>query len=255
MPDIRRRQLFAGAALAALMLAPAVRAADGPDHPSVKRPYSLPPSADLDYTLKARQHGFSLNGDATVNWRSSDSSYSIASEARVPIFGVILNNASQGAVDAYGLAPATATEKRFRKDPTTVTFKRDSKTISFSESDQTYPIKGGEQDRTSAQWQLAAVARGAPDKFTPGSEWAFFVAGRKDADPWVFKVVNKEDVATGQGQVSALHLVKAPPPDGHKDQQVDIWLAPSLDWYPVRIRFVDDDGDFVEQTLQKVTPK
>jgi hypothetical protein len=42
---------------------------------------------------------------------------------------------------------------------------------------------------------------------------------------------------------------------GRKGQQVDLWLAPSLDWYPVRVRFNDPDGDFVDQTLEKVVKK
>ena len=88
----------------------------------------------------------------------------------------------------------------------------------------------------------------------PGSEWAFFVAGTHDAEPWVFKVVNQETVATGQGLVEAVHLVKAPPPD-KKGQQVDLWLAPSLEWYPVKVTFADEDGDYVEQTLQKIVKK
>jgi hypothetical protein len=67
-------------------------------------------------------------------------------------------------------------------------------------------------------------------------------------------VVGQEAVHTGQGDVTALHLVKAPPPDA-KGQQVDLWLAPSLDWYPVRIRFADEDGDFVDQTLDKITKR
>jgi hypothetical protein len=67
-------------------------------------------------------------------------------------------------------------------------------------------------------------------------------------------VVNRETVHTGQGDVNAVHLVKAPPPDS-QDQQVDIWLAPSLEWYPVQVRFADSNGDFVEQTLDKISKK
>jgi hypothetical protein len=244
MPKLIFKRGIAAAVLAALLL-PALAAGE---HPNVKRPYSLPPSADLSYTIKARQHGMALNGDAVFTWRAGDGKYSIASEAKVPLFGKIVENRSEGLVDDHGLAPLTFYEKRFRKDPTTTTFKRDSKSIVFSESDETYPLKGGEQDRTSAQWQLLAVARGAPEKFTAGSEWAFFVAGR------VFKVVNRETVHTGQGDVNAVHLVKAPPPDS-QDQQVDIWLAPSLEWYPVQVRFADSNGDFVEQTLDKISKK
>ena len=43
-----------------------------------------------------------------------------------------------------------------------------------------------------------------------------------------------------------MHLEK----DMHgKSQQLDIWLAPTLGWYPVRLRFTDPDQDFIEQTL------
>lgn len=234
----------------------AVAAAPAAEHDSVKRPFTLPQSADLAYSIKVRQHGMALSGEAMLNWRNGDGKYSIVSQTKVPIFGVILDSKSEGVVDDFGLAPTLATEKRFRKEPTTVSFKREAKTITFSESDESYPIKGGEQDRTSTPWQLMAVARGAPEKFTPGSEWVFFVAGRRDAEPWSFKVDKQETVHTGQGDVSAVHLVKAPPAEGHsKDQQVDIWLAPSLGWYPVRIRLLDADGDFVEQTLEKITNK
>jgi hypothetical protein len=244
---------------AAILLAciPLARAADDAavEHPSIKRPTSMPPSADLSYTINAKQHGLTINGTANVQWRAGDGKYTIATESRAALFGKILENRSEGVIDDFGLAPLTFTEKRFRKDPYTTSFKRDSKTISFSADDAvTYPIKGGEQDRSSAQWQLAAQARATPDKFKPGSEWQYFVAGRRDAEPWSFKVVKSEAVKIGSGEVQAVHLIKAPPAD-KEGQQVDLWLAPSMDWYPVRVMFKDNDGDFVDQTLEKVVKK
>jgi hypothetical protein len=243
------KQLILGAVLAGTLAG-----AWAVDHPVVKRAFDLPPSADLNYSIKARQKGISLNGDAVISWRAADSKYSLNADTRAALLGKILENRSEGAIDGYGIAPVQFYEKRFRKDPSTTTFNRDSKTISFTEGKLSYPLKGGEQDRSSAPWQLAAVARGAPEKFTPGSEWTFFVAGRRDAEPWTFKVVNRETVRTGLGEVDAVHLVKAPPPDS-QDQQLDIWLSPSYEWYPVRLRFTDKDGEFVEQTLEKITRK
>lgn len=243
------------AALLLAYLAPAAQAAEtSGEHPSVKRPTSMPPSADLSYNLKVKQSGLALNGTATVQWRAGDGKYSISTESRAAIFGKVVENRSEGGIDDYGLAPVSFYEKRMRKEPYTTSFKRDAKAIAFTESDVTYPILGGEQDRSSAQWQLAALGRAAPDKFKAGSEWHMFVAGRRDAEQWSFKVVGTENVQTGAGDVSAVHLVKAPPPDA-KGQQVDLWLAPSMDWYPVRVRFNDNDGDFVDQTLEKVVKK
>ncbi|WP_229218764.1 DUF3108 domain-containing protein [Rugamonas brunnea] len=244
----------AGAATATGATANAAAAATASEHPSVRRAYNLPPSAQLRYTISARQRSLPISGDAVVAWQTGEGKYSISTESHAVIFGKILENRSEGLVDGYGLAPVTFYQKRFRKDPSTTTFKRDSKTIVFTEGDDSYPLKGGEQDRTSAPWQLLAQARANPERFKPGTEWAYFVAGSHDAEPWVFKVVDHETVHTGQGDVNALHLVKAPPPDA-QGQQVDLWLAPSLEWYPVRIRFADADGDFVDQTLDKISRK
>ena len=123
--------------LLAVLLSCSAQAAlrtEAPDneHPSIKRPYNLPPSADLNYSIKAKQHGLNISGEATVAWRHSGSDYSIDTESRVALFGKILENRSEGAVDDYGMAPASFYEKRIRKDPATTRFQRDSKTITFS---------------------------------------------------------------------------------------------------------------------------
>ena len=244
--------LSVAAMLALCTVATGAHAADS-EHAAVKRPFSAPPSADLTYAIKAKQHGLTINGTATVQWRAGDGTYSVAAESRAPIFGKILETRSEGAIDDYGLAPVSFMEKRFRKEATTATFKRDTKIISFSVGDETYPIKGGEQDRVSIQWQLAANARATPDKFKPGSEWAYFVAARRNAEQWVFRVVKTETITVGGSEISALHLVRQQTDD--KDSQVDLWLAPSMDWYPVRVVFKDADGDYVDQTFDKFTKK
>lgn len=242
------------AALMAVATATVAAGSAPEDHPVVKHAVDVPPSADLSYKILAQQKGISLSGEALLSWRADEGHYSVSNVSRAQVLGKILENRSEGTIDAYGLAPAQFSEKRYRKDATTATFDRAAKVLSFSGDKQTYPLLGGEQDRGSAQWQLAAVARAAPEKFKPGSEWKFFVAGRRDAEPWVFKVVKREMIKTGLGPVQAVHLIKAPPPDS-KEQQLDLWLAPSLEWYPVKLRFSDEAGEFVEQTLEKITKK
>ena len=59
---------------------------------------------------------------------------------------------------------------------------------------------------------------------------------------------------TGLGTLDTVHLMRMAPPDS-KEQALDIWLAPSKQWYPVRLRFTDNDDEFVEQTLQTITKK
>jgi hypothetical protein len=249
------RRDFLKQAAAGALLAGAVGttwAAD--EHPAVKRPFDLAPSADLSYELTARQRGFSLSGEALITWRAGEGKYLVNAESRVSMLGKLTENRSQGTIDSFGIAPAEFYEKRFRKDPTTSTFNRETKTLSFSEGKQTYPLKGGEQDRASVTWQLVALARAAGDKFKPGSTWPFFVAGRHDADPWTFRVIKREKVHTGIGDLDAVHLIREPLSDAN-NQALDLWLAPSQEWYPVKLRFTDNDKDFVEQTLSKITKK
>jgi hypothetical protein len=240
--------------MGATLTASAARAAD--EHPAHMRPFNLPPSAELLYSISARQRGFTLSGDATLTWRQGDGKYTINTDSRVALLGKLTENRSQGTIDSFGLAPAEYYDKRFRKDPVTANFDRDAKSISFSDGKQIYQIKGGEQDRVSISWQLIAVARAAKDKFKPGSDWHFFVVGPHDADPWTFRVIGREKVQAGAaiGSVDTVHVLREPPP-GSKDQTLDIWLAPSLEWYPVKLRFVDNDRDYVEQTLEKITRK
>jgi hypothetical protein len=244
------KQVGAGVLLAATLSGAGAQE----EHPAVKRPVDLPPSAELTYNLTARQSGFTLSGKAVITWRAGDGKYQVNAESRVSLLGKITENRSQGLIDSYGLAPAEFYEKRFRKDPTTSTFDRAAKVLSFSDGKQTYPLKGGEQDRASVTWQLVAQARAAGTAFKPGSAWPFFVAGRHDADPWTFKVGKREKISTPMGEFDAVHVVREQT-EAIKGQSLDLWLAPAQEWYPVKLRFSDDDKDFVEQTLEKIVKK
>src|SRR5450830_921019 len=125
--------------------------------------FQLPPAAELQYSIKAKQSGISLGGSANVKWLPANHTYQILTETHANLFGKILDASSIGGIDEFGLAPEKSIEKRLGKQATTTTFDRDSKTIRFTESQESYVIKGGEQDRTSATWQLVAQARAAGD--------------------------------------------------------------------------------------------
>jgi hypothetical protein len=245
-------QRFASLTGCCLLLALAAGSAAAEAPAAIKRPFELPPSADLNYELQARHRGFGLKGEAIVTWRAGDGKYAASAESRVPVLGTITEDRSSGAIDAFGLAPAEFIDKRMRKGPTTTTFDRESNTLRFSDSKQVYALKGGEQDRVSITWQLAAVARAAGPRFKPGSTWPFFVAGRRDAETWVFKVLRREKLRTGLGEVDAV-LVSRQPPADKKDQVLEIWLAPQHEWYPVKLRYQDGDKEQVEQTLATLT--
>jgi hypothetical protein len=235
----------------ALIYGAVAQATDASSPANPKRNFKLPPSATLSYTIKAKQRGFPVSGESKLIWQIEDNKYLISNEVRASMLGKIQESKSEGTIDQFGLAPLQFIEKRFRKDPTTTQFDRNKNQISFSQSDLHHPIKGGEQDRISVIWQIISLVRGTPEKFVTDSNWSFIVAGRRDAEPWKFKVLQQETIETPLGKFPALHMMRLPPPDS-PDQQLDIWLAPSLNYYPLRLRFSDADGDFLEQNLEKI---
>ena len=219
--------------------------------PPPKYPTRLPPPAELDYAIKARQKGLSITGDAVVRWEHDSQRYQVHAATRAMIVGKILDERSEGGIDAHGLAPARFTEQRYRKQATAATFDRAARKISFDASGSSQAIQGGEQDQASVVWQLGAVARAAQAKWKAGSTWHFVVAGQRDAEPWTFRVVGQEKVRGPSGDTLAWHVTRAPLPDG-KGRELDIWLAPALQWYPVRLRYTESDGDHIEQTLREI---
>lgn len=210
-----------------------------------------PPSAVLDYRIQAKQSGLQLDGQATVDWQATPSTFRVTTETRSPLFGKMLETKSEGAIDGRGLAPSLFSEKKLRRKADTVTFDRAAGNLLFSSGKPPQPIEPGMQDRNSVVWQLAALARATPGKVKTGSEWTLPVAGPRGADPWTFRVTGRESVRTPTGTHQAFHIERKPPDE--RGQQLDLWLAPSIEWYPVKIRFVEEDGDWIEQLLARVT--
>ena len=77
------------------------------------------------------------------------------------------------------------------------------------------------------------------------------VLGRRDVDLWTLNVVGMEVLQSPMGAINAVHLTKVQA-IANKEQQIDIWLAPNLEWYPAKISFTDADGGHVEQTLSAI---
>ena len=117
----------------------------------------------------------------------------------------------------------------------------------------TYPYKGGEQDRGSIIWQLAGIGRGDAAQFAPGAELDVVVAGNRDADTWIIKVIGQEEIDTPLGRMNTWHVSRAPRP-GSYDQAIDIWFAPEREWYPVKVRYTYANGDYLDLSVSSLTP-
>jgi len=210
-----------------------------------------PPSADLKYDVRrVARDGNTVYGKGLIAWRNHGDSYEISGEAGV-LFFTLLEFRSRGSLDERGVAPEAYSEKRFRRPETATHFHRERNTISFSASQRSYPRQGGEQDRASIVWQLAAIGRGSANMFVPQTEFEIFVAGVRDGERWRIQVIGEEEIESDGVRYTAWHVLRVPRP-GSFDQKLDIWLAPQFDWYPVRIRYTENNGDILEMSVSNL---
>jgi len=214
---------------------------------------SFPPSAELRYNAIAAQGARSLSGSGNIVWQHNEQSYTIKGEASALLLS-LLSYQSSGQLGKAGILPDLYYEKRIGKSATQTHFVRERKTISFSASTATYEIQGGEQDRGSVIWQLVGIARGDPTKLEPGLMFETVIAGSKAADRWSVQVGNKESLTLTDGAITAWHF-SLTPTVGSFDYQIDLWLSPEKEWYPVKIMYANRAGANLTMTLEKIQQK
>lgn len=213
---------------------------------------ALPGSIELKYHVEALRDEKIIYGSGKLSWQYDGESYAAEGQASI-LFFTLLHFRSSGTIDEFGIAPVIYSEKRFRKAQTNTHFNRVANNISFSASTASYPRMGGEQDRASIVWQLTSIGRADGDRFAPGMALDFFVAGVRDAEPWRFEVAGLERTSVDGEQTEAWHLTRTPRP-GSYDQALDIWLDPAREWYPVKLRYTEANGEYLEMSLTGAAP-
>jgi hypothetical protein len=155
--------------------------------------------------------------------------------------------ASEGHIDAYGLAPERYTEQRGHHGSDVTTFDRAAKPaqIRFTRTPQVLPLPAGAQDRFSMVMQLASLVRADPGRYTPGVTRQFYVVDNDSGESWPVETIGKETVHTRSGDVPALHFMRLPRHTGDR-RRIDVWLAPSLGWLPVRLLQTEPNGTQIE---------
>lgn len=212
---------------------------------------SLPPPVTLEYEVRYATRGNITRGSSRIDWQPADGAYTIRGE--VTKFGFVLSSFhSDGAIDEAGIAPTLYAEKNARRSETNTHFQRKATpVVSFSASTDTFALLAGAQDRASILWQLSGIARGDRQAFVPGAVLDVLVAGVRDAEHWLIRIVGEEVVTLETGEARAWHLVRTPRA-GTYDKRIDIWLAPEQQWYPVKLRYTEVNGDYLDLSLSAV---
>lgn len=202
--------------------------------------YAAPPSTMLHYSSFV--NGVQ-NPDGLIRWQHDGAHYRLDVETRVLWFRFAFY--SSGALGERGLAPERYEESR-RNRKEAARFDHGAGTLVFEGRDKQVPLPAAVQDRFSVFLQLVGLVRGNPQRYaTPGVTETFEVADTRDLEPMQVQYVGEEDVDTGHGPVHAKHFVRLPRHAGDS-RRVEVWLAPSLQWLPVKLRQTEPDGTQID---------
>ena len=200
---------------------------------------SVPPPARLLYRGESNKFPFRLTGELV--WRQDGPGY----DARLTVNAFVLSWVwtSRGELGAQGLLPQRFSEKR--RSEVAAHFERDKGRISFSANTPAVPLLAGAQDFLSVMLQLATVIGGEPARYPVATAITVQVAGPRDAEVWLFTVERQETLRLPGGEQGTLKLVRHP--RRQFDQEIAIWLAPAMNWLPVRLRITEPNGDYLDQ--------
>jgi hypothetical protein len=209
----------------------------------------LPPAMTLGYELTYGR----WTGSGELLWRpNGPNGYDARLEGRVAGMRII-TLASQGGVDAAGLAPVRYTDLRRGRGEQAANFQRKAGKITFSGNPAEYPLLQGSQDRLSWMLQLAAIALAEPKRVAAGSRVVLHVVGaRGDSDVWAFQVVGPEEVSTPDGAMKTIKLLREPRKP--HDTRVEVWLAPTLHYLPVRAKQTTENSSWDLRLQSSQTP-
>jgi hypothetical protein len=206
----------------------------------------VPASVKLIYEVQTNKFPYSLNGELV--WVCADGGYQAS--LMVGAFGQKRIQTSRGLIGIGGLMPERFSDK-YRSE-VAAHFNRQLGKVTFSSNTPDMPLLAGAQDRLSVLIQLAALVTSAPERFTSATTLTIQTVGPRDADLWLFTVGGAETLTVPGGTLDVVKLTRNP--RQAYDQQVDIWLAPHLDYLPARIRITETNGDYIDQKWLRSEP-
>ena len=217
--------------------------------PQTQTQLSIPGSVRLKYQMTGLSRGLTYHATGLTTWLQDGSHY----EATMVVSAFLIGSrslSSVGDITVDGLAPKRFADK-FRSE-LAAHFQADKGKITFSANSPDAPWKRGVQDRLSVFFQLASLLAGQPDGFPSGTKIPIYTAGQRDVDTWTFTVTSQEDLSLPYGAMKAIKLTRDPRQEF--DQRVEVWFAPSLNYWPVRIKITQNSGDYIDQQLSSSAP-
>ena len=182
-----------------------------------------------------------MRAQGELLWQHDGQAYTARLEIKAFLLGSRVQT-SAGRITPHALAPTRFSDKL--RSEVAAHFREDQGKVTFSANAPDVALQPMAQDRLSVFIQLAGMLAAEPGKYPPGSRIAMQTIGPRSGETWEFSVEEDEPLDLAGGRVTARRLVHAPAMDF--DQRVELWLAPTLGYMPVRLRITQTSGDFVD---------
>lgn len=209
--------------------------------PSSRAPL-LPESVRLLYDIKGEIKRIPVSANGELLWRQDGKTYDARLEISIFLLGSRVQT-SKGLIGAQGLEPVRFGDKV--RSEVAAHFERGKGKVTYSANTPDEVLQPGAQDQLSIFFQLAGLVAADPERYTAGSSLSFQAVGPRSSEIWTFKLAAPDTITLPGGRVRAIRLSKDPVSE--YDSRAEVWLAPELDYLPVRIRLTQGNGDVVDQ--------
>jgi hypothetical protein len=226
---------------------------DAASAPASTPPFEWPASTRLSYVLTGYFRG-EMRGSAQVEWLRSGERYQVHLDVTVgPSFAPLMTRrmSSDGVLSEQGLSPRRYDEETFRAFSATrrLTMRFEADHVVMADG-RRRPTLAGVQDTASQFVHLTWLFTTQPERLRPGQSVEVPLALPRDVDSWVYDVVARETLQAPFGAVEAFHL-KPRRPARPGTLAVESWIAPTLQYLPVRIRIQQDAETFIDLMIEK----
>lgn len=225
-----------------------------PDEPAEPGP-EWPLSTQLSYRLQGNFRG-PLEGEAQVQWLREGRRYQVHLDVLVGArFAPLITRrmSSDGLLTPEGIAPQRYDEytKMLLREARRSKIAFEGQVLRLADG-KSQPQPPGVQDAASQFVHLTWLFLTGRETLRPGLVIEMPLALPRRLYRWRYEVIGEEELQTPMGPLSAWHL--RPLFDAAEgrvhDLKAEVWLAPGLQYLPVRLLIRQDDGSHLDLMLK-----
>jgi len=217
--------------------------------------FEWPPSTRLSYRLTGHYRG-PVEGQAQVEWLRAGARYQVFMDLSIgPAFAPLMRRraASEGEITPEGLHPRRYDEETriVLRDPRRLVIVMDEDRVHLP-GGSVLPRPPGLQDSASQFVQLTWLFTTQPALLQQGVAIDLPLALPRRVQTWTYDVLEEQILYTPAGAVPAWHVKPRREPGVGGDLTAEVWVAPSLQYLPVRMLIRQDAENHLDLQLERL---